>query len=132
MNRLHPSKTEDASDFNSDSSEISIIWRFLQQSNAYSHNFDTFDGIKIVSILDSEKAFDSIICKLEFVGILTLVRLSQISNAFSHIFDTFDGIKIDSIFVLKNTFDSIICKLEFVGISTLLRFLQKQNAYPHI
>ena len=116
-----PSKICNVSEFNSDSSEISIIWRFLQFENEESHIFDTFEGIKIDSILELLNAHDSIVCKFEFVGISTFIRL-QLKKAYLHILDTFDGIKIDSIFEYENAFDPIISNSESSGALTFIRF----------
>ena len=77
MNSGHNSKADFWIDCNFDSSEISIILNFSQLKNAFSHIFVKFDGIKIVSIFEFENANFSIVCKLELVGIATLLSLEQ-------------------------------------------------------
>ena len=88
------SKADNGNDSNFDSSEISTIWRFSHPENAFSHIFETFDGIKISSIFVLQNALFPIVCKLEFGEIKTFRRFSHPENAFSHIYVAFDGIKI--------------------------------------
>ena len=85
-------KDEIESDSNIDPSEISIIWRFSQLSNAFSHIFDTFGGIKNSLIFVLWNVNLSIICKFEFAGICTYFNFLQNEKASSHIFETFGGI----------------------------------------
>lgn len=59
-------------------------------------------GLKINSI---ENAFFSIICKLEFVGITTFLKLEHLENAAPHILETFCKIKSLLIFVFENSYD---------------------------
>ena len=49
----------------------------MQLKNALSRIDETFDGIKNSSMLDSENAFYSIVCKLEFGDISTFSSSSQ-------------------------------------------------------
>ena len=75
-------------------------------------------------IFENENASILIVCKLEFVGIKTFLRLLQSENAFSHIFVTLGGIEISLIVERENVYFSIVCKLEFIGIEFFIRFLQ--------
>ena len=73
--------------------------------------FVTLGGIKISSIAVREKANFSIVCKLEFFGISTFVRIPHEQNACPHIFVTLGGIEISSITERKNANSLIVCKL---------------------
>ena len=52
----------------------------------------TVDGIKISLIFEQSNAYGPIDCKLELVGVSTLVRLEQRQNAYSSIVFKIDGI----------------------------------------
>ena len=69
-------KADNRNESNSDSSEISTIWIFLQKQKAFSHIFVTLDGIKTSFIFVGENAYDSIVCKLEFVAIRSFYNIS--------------------------------------------------------
>ena len=92
----------------------------------------TFDGIKISSIFDLENAYFSIVCKLEFGGISTFVRIVQLENAFSHIIETFDRIEISLRAVFENANLSIVCKLDFSEKSIFISLMQYSNAHDEI
>ena len=85
-------------------------------------------SIDIGQIFDlSKTVFYTIVCKLEFVGILTFLRSLQSENALPRIFVKLGGIEISSIADSENALLSIVCKLEFVGISTFQKIKKKKK-----
>ena len=102
MEDEHSLKADNGNDFNFDSFEISMIWRFVHFSNAPSNIFETFDEMKISLIFEIENACFSIVCKLGSVRISIFASFLQLLNAYDDMILIFDGIRISLISLHAN------------------------------